>query len=143
VDLRRPAGEPGRIAENGASVRVGRRHVGTLIGCGLIVSAAAVMLGLSVRHGMAVNAWELSPAGAKAWAKFDRQEECIYHAIRSEVPEGATVYIDDAVVYDAQRLAELSTSWAVPQPSPATARWTLSLVPGRACSGRSLEVRHR
>ena len=113
----------------------------TRLGCAAIVATAAVMLGLSVHHGLAVNAWELGPAPVKVWASFDRQEECIYRVIRSEVPEGATVHIDDPVVYDAQRLAELSTLWAIPQPSSATARWTLSLVPGPACAGLSLEAR--
>jgi hypothetical protein len=117
------------------------RRMGKRIGCAAIVSTAAVMLGLSVHHGLAVNARELSPAAVKAWARFDRQEECIYRAIKSEVPEGATVHVDDPVVYDAQRLAELSTLWAIPQPSSATARWTVSLVPGQTCSGLSLEVR--
>ena len=143
MDVMRSFRVPRRPAEGGTSVRVGGRQVGTRIGCALIVAAAAVMLGLSVRHGLAVNAGELSPGAVKAWTRFDRQEECIYHAIRSELPKGAAVYIDDPVVYDAQRLAELSTLWAVPQPRPAAARWTLSLVPGQACSGLSLEVRRR
>jgi hypothetical protein len=113
------------------------------IGCALIVCAAAVMLGLSVHHGLVVNSGELSPGAVSAWHRFDRQEECVYHAIRSDLPKGAAVYIDDPVAYNAQRLAELSTLWAVPQPGPATARWTISLVPGQACSGLSLRVRRR
>src|SRR5580700_3920442 len=80
VDVRRSAGEPGRVAESGASAGAGRRRVGTRIGCGLIVFAAAVMLGLSVRNGMENTAGELNPGARKAWATFDRQEECIYHA---------------------------------------------------------------
>ncbi len=137
----RPLRVRGYGAGSGASLRAGRRHGGTRIGCAAIVSAAAVMLGLSVHHGLQLNEAQVSPGAIKAWTKFDRQEECIYHAIRSELPKGATVYIDDHVVYDAQRLAELSTLWAVPQASAAAARWTLSLVPGHACSGLSLEVR--
>ena len=70
-----------------------------LVGCAVIVSAAAVTLGLSARRGMQVNAAELSPKSIEAWATFDRQQECIYRAIRSELPKGATVYIHDDLVY--------------------------------------------
>jgi hypothetical protein len=141
---------PGRVAEDGASVPAGRRHVVKRIGCAVIVSAAAVTLGLSVHHDLQTTAEVLSPASIKDATAADRQEECIYHAIRSELPQGAAVYVNDPVVHwrNFQRLAELSTLWAVPQPSPATARWTvslvrkLSLVPGH-CSGLALEVRRR
>jgi hypothetical protein len=120
------------------------------IGCAVIASAAAVTLGLSVHHDVQATAEVLSPASIKHATAADRQEECIYHAIRSELPRGAAVYINDPVVQwgNFQRLAELSVLWAVPQPSPATARWTLSLVrrtsraPGN-CSGRALQIRRR
>ena len=100
------------------------------IGCAVIASAAAVTLGLSVHHDVQATAEVLSPASIKHATAADRQEECIYHAIRSELPRDAAVYINDPVLQlgNFQRLAELSTLWAVPQPSPATARWTLSLV---------------
>jgi hypothetical protein len=142
--------EPGRVAEDGASVPAGRRHVVRRIGCTAIASIAALTLGLSVHHGLQTTAAVLSPASIKHATAADRQEECIYHAIRSELPRGAAVYINDPVVQwgHFQRLAELLTLWAVPQPSPGTARWTLSLVrvtslvPGD-CSGLALETRRR
>jgi hypothetical protein len=120
------------------------------IGCAVIASAAAVTLGLSVHHDVQATAAVLSPASVRHATTADRQEECIYHAIRSGLPRGAAVYINDPVVQwgNFQRLAELSTLWAVPQPSPATARWTLSLVrrtslaPGY-CSGLALQIRRR
>ena len=142
--------EPERVAEDGSSVPVGRRHVVKRIGCAVIASAAAVTLGLSVHHDVQTTAAVLSPASIKHATAADQQEECIYHAIRSELPSGAAVYINDPVVQwgNFQRLAELSTLWAVPQPSPATAQWTLSLVrrtslvPGH-CSGLAPEIRRR
>ena len=112
--------EPGRVAEDGSSVPAGPRHVVKRIGCAVIASAAAVTLGLSVHHDVQTTAAVLSPASIKHATAADQQEECIYHAIRSELPSGAAVYIDDPVVQwgNFQRLAELSTLWAVPQPSP-------------------------
>ena len=136
MDVMRSFRVPRRPAEGGTSVRAAGRQVGTRIGCALIVSAAAVMLGLSIHHGLQGNAGELNPGAIKAWARFDRQEECIYHAIRSELPKGATIYIDDPVAYDAQRLAELSTLWAVPQsraPPPRVGRFPW--FPGRRAPG--------
>jgi hypothetical protein len=140
---------PGRVAQDGPSVPAARRHVGRRIGCAVIVSAAGVTLGFGVHHGLQTTIALLRPASIRRAVVADRQEECIYRAIRSEVPRGAAVYIDDPV--HVQRLAELSTLWAVPQASPATARWTISLVPGsslgpgsrvpRHCYGLVLEVR--
>jgi hypothetical protein len=111
----------------------------------VIVVAAAVTLGLSVHHELQTTAAFLRPGSVNSAAVAYRQEECIYRAIRSELPKGAAVYIDDPV--HVQRLAELSTLWAVPQPTPATARWTISLVRGfhlpGDCFGLVLEVRRR
>jgi hypothetical protein len=142
---------PGRVAEDGPSVSAARRHVAKRIGCAVIVSAAGVALGFSVHHGLQTTTAFLRPGSIRRAVVADRQEECIYRAIRSELPKGAAVYINDPV--HVQRLAELSTLWAVPQPSPATARWTISLVPRSSrvpgspvrshCDGLALEVRPR
>jgi hypothetical protein len=149
------AGARVAMGEHGPSIPAGRRHVAKRIGCAAIAFAAAVTLGLSVHHELQTTAEVLSPASIKYATAADRQEECIYHAIRSELPRGAAVYISDPVVQwqNFQRLAELSTLWAVPQPSPATARWTIALVPGSSrvpgspvpshCYGLALEVRRR
>jgi len=115
------------------------------IGCAAIIVAAAVPLGLSVHHELQATAAFLRPASVERAAVADRQEECIYRTIRSDLPRGAAVYIDDPV--HVQRLAELSTLWAVPQPGPATAQWTISLArdfhrPGD-CFGLVLVVRRR
>jgi hypothetical protein len=139
---------PGRVAQDGPSVSPARLHVGRLIGCALIVAAAGVTLGLSVHHGLQTTAALVRPRAIRRSLVADRQEQCIYRAIRSDLPKGAAVYITDQV--HIQRLAELSTLWAVPQPSRATARWTIALVPSTSgpgsrvrpgCYGLALEVR--
>jgi len=140
---------PGRLAQDGPSVSAARRHLGRRIGCALIVAVAGVALGLSIHHGLQTTTALLRPRSVRQSLVADRQEECIYRAIRSDLPQGAAVYINDQV--HIQRLAELSTLWAVPQPSRATARWTIALVPDSSgvpashargrCYGLALEVR--
>jgi len=140
---------PGRVAEDGPSVSAARLHVARRIGCAVIVSAAGVALGFSVHHGLQTTAAFLRPGSIRSAVVADRREDCIYRAIRSDLPRGAAVYINDPV--HVQRLSELSTLWAVPQVSPATARWAISLVPSSSagpgsdarsrCYGLALEVR--
>jgi hypothetical protein len=130
------------VSHPSASTTAGRRGVGKRIGCVGIVCAAAVTLGLSVNHGLRATASFLSPASVRQNTAAYRQEECIYRAIRSELPEGATVYVDSPAWPVQQRLAELSTLWAVPQPSLATARWKIFLVAAQHhCFRLALEVR--
>ena len=118
------------------------RQVGKRIGCAAIVAAGAVTLGLSVHHDLQLTAGVTTPQWIAEQSAQLRQEECIYHAIRSQVPKGAAVYVTSPDYQPTQRLAELSTLWAVPQASLATAQWRLSLVPAHGhCSGLALEVR--
>jgi hypothetical protein len=118
------------------------KRVGKRIGCVGIVSAAAVALGLSVHHDLQFTAGFVTPRQISSHAAGLRWEECIYQAIRSRVPEGAAVYPSGPTWALTLRLAELSTPWAVPQASPATARWILSLAPVHGpCAGLELEVR--
>jgi hypothetical protein len=140
---------PGRVEEDGPSVSAARLQAARRIGCAVIVSAAGVALGFSVHHGLQTTTAFLRPGSIRSAVVADRREDCIYRAIRAELPRGAAVYINDPV--HVQRLAELSTLWAVPQVSPATARWTISLVPSSSldpgsdarsrCYGLALEVR--
>lgn len=117
-------------------------HTGKRAGCAAIVIAAVVTLGLSVRHDVQFTAKVTTSQWVAAQDAALRQEECIYNAIRSGVPKGAAVYVDNAHRANTQRLYELSTLWAVPQASPATARWMLSLVRANGpCSGLALQVR--
>jgi hypothetical protein len=139
---------PGRVAPDGPSVSAARSHVGRRIGCAVIAAAAGVTLGFSVHHGLQTTTAFIRPRAVRRAVIADRQEECIYRGIRSELPKGATVYINDPV--HVQRLAELSTLWAVPQARRAAARWTIALVPSSSlgsgspvrwrCYGLALEV---
>jgi hypothetical protein len=113
---------PARDADGGAPVRLARRGIAKRIGSAVIVLAAGVALGASVHHGLQTTAMVVQPANVSASLAADRQEECIYRAIRSVLPKGAAIYISDPEWTHVQRLAELSTLWAVPQPSRATAR---------------------
>lgn len=118
------------------------QQIGKRLGCAAIVAAAAVTLGLSVHHDMRFTASVTSPKWIAEQTAMLRQEECIYRAIRSKVPKGAAVYVNSPNYKPTQRLAELSTLWAVPQEDPATAQWRLSLVPAHGhCGGLALEVR--
>ena len=57
------------------------------------------------------------------------------------MPKGAAVYVNSAKWQHTQRLAELSTLWAVPQPTLATAQWRLSIVPAHGhCDGLALKA---
>jgi hypothetical protein len=100
-----------------------------------------VTLGLSVHHGLQHTATLDQPPNIAKGTAALQQEECLYRAIRSEVPKGATVYVNSAKWQYTQRLAELSTLWAVPQPTLATAQWRLSFVSARGhCAGLALKV---
>ena len=140
---------------SGRSERAGKR-----IGCAAIVVAAGVGLGLSVHH-------DVQFTGSVTTAKFiagvnaqQRQAECVFDAIRLEVPEGATVYVTDTLSEPVDHLVEWSTPWAVPELDIADAQYQLTLVPppGRRlfpfpltraapdpakgqCEGLTLEVR--
>src|SRR5208283_1467887 len=68
-----------------ASMDERSRHVGKRVGCAGIVSAAVVTLGLSVHHDLQITAAALGPASIRYQTATFRQEECLYHALRSEV----------------------------------------------------------
>jgi uncharacterized protein HemX len=107
---------------SGRSERVGKR-----IGCAAIVIAAGVGLGLSVHHDVQFTR---SVTTTKVVAQENaqmRQEECVYDAIRLLVPKDATVYVTAQQFQPTQRLAELSTLWAVPEANIADAQYRLTL----------------
>jgi hypothetical protein len=118
--------------------------VGKLVGCAAIVVAAIVTLGLSVHNDVQFTA-SVTTQQFMASSNADmRQEQCIYSAIRSRLPKGATIYTDGQFWQPLQRLDELSTTWAVPQANPADAQWTVTLVPARGeCGGLALKVTRR
>jgi hypothetical protein len=117
-------------------------RAGKRIGCAAIVAAGAVALGAIVHHDVQFTASVTTPRWIAGQAAQLRQEECIYRAIRAQVPKGAAVYVTSPDFHPTQRLAELSTLWAVPQADIANARWQLSLVPSPGhCDGLALKVR--
>lgn len=120
----------------------GSGRAGKRIGAAAIVAAAGVALGLIVHHDVQFTASVTTPQWIAEQTVKLRQEDCIYNAIRAQVPKGADVYVTSANYQPTQRLAELSTLWAVPQASIASAQWRLSLVPARGhCDGLALKVR--
>jgi hypothetical protein len=125
-----------------ASSMAGRSgQAGKRIAAVAIVAAAAVTLGLSAHHDVQFTASVTTPRWIAEQTAALRQEECLYNAIRAEVPKGAPIYVISPDAYPTQRLSELSTLWAVPQANRADARWRLCLVAsGGHCDGVKVEV---
>ena len=132
------------------------------MGCAAIVAAAGMGLGLSVHHDVQFTG-SLTTAAytARADARL-HQDECVFDAIRREVPKGATIYATDLRSFPGSQVAELSTGWAVPVVNIADAQYQLALVgpngkivfpfpltqaapdPAKGqCEGLTLEVRRR
>ena len=116
--------------------------VGKLVGCAAIAVAAAVTLGLSAHHDVQFTASATTPKAMAANQALMQREECVYNAIRSELPRGATVYTSGQHWQYTQRLDELSTLWAVPEVNRADAQYSLTIVnaPGH-CDGQKVQVR--
>lgn len=83
------------------------------------------MLAAAVHPEVHLAKWYTSPDWTSEFTRYYRLEECEYHAIRSAVPEGAPIYVASPDHARAQRLAELSTLWAVPQQNVNDAAWAL------------------
>lgn len=105
----------------------------------LIAAVAVVTLGLGVRQDLQLKAGLLTPAAITSATAADRQEMCLFEALRRELPKGATFYDSDAHPARFQRLAELATLWAVPEQAPSAARWRVAIVPGH-CARIGLRV---
>jgi hypothetical protein len=108
------------------------------VSCALIAAIAVVTLGLGVRQDLELNASLLTPAAVSQATAADRQDMCLFQAFRRELPKGATFY-DGADLAHFQQLAELATLWAVPEQTPAAARWRVAVVPGQ-CARVGLKV---
>jgi hypothetical protein len=94
-----------------------------------------------VRHEVQVMEGLTTPQLMSKQTTNIQAEECLYRAIRSQVPEGAHFYVNGKDWHNMQRLAELSTLWAVPEANPANARYKLAVVPARGhCDGLALQV---
>lgn len=127
-------------ASQAASGAPAAPRIGKLLGCGAVFCISAAALGLSVHHGLQDTAAYVGKHSVDLAAANNRQEECIYKAIRSKLPKGAPIYVPDYAHGREVRVNDLATLWAVPQPGPSTARWIVSLVPGRECGGLRLKV---
>lgn len=132
-----------READRGDPPGAGRRSAGRLIGCGLVISIAAVTLGLSAHTAVQTTAAQLTPAAISQAQRAELAEECTYHAIRAELPRGAGVYVPDYLDGSSKTLIDLQTLWSVPETDPARAQWTLSAGAGHACTRQALVVRRR
>ena len=116
-----------------------RPKIGKIIACAVIFCGAAVSVGIQANYDVQTTDNYLTPASIHYAAHVDRQEICIYNQIRRKVPEGARIYVNGLDVARTQRLAELSTLWAVPQQNPATARYLVSIQRGN-CFGVTVKV---
>jgi hypothetical protein len=118
-------GRPSRAARRAASA--------------FIAVAAIAALGVGAhRDGQVIDMFT-KPQAVHQQSTDVLAEQCLYQAIRGRVPKGAPVYTQDG--YYTQRLAELSTLWAVPVPTLAQARYRLAVVPAHGhCYGLALEV---
>jgi hypothetical protein len=126
----RDFGAPGHRRRTGT----GRRVI-----CGLLAAIAAVTVGLGVRQDLQLNSGLVTPTVMAIVAGGNKQEMCLFHDFRHELPKGATFYDPGENVAHFQRLAELSTLWAVPEQNPAAARWRVAIVPGN-CARIGLKV---
>ena len=131
---------PSRRADGGAAAPSRRRRIGKRVACAVIFCGAAAAVGIEAGYDVQTTDNFLTPASVQLSAHAYMQEICIYNLIRREVPEGARVYVNSRDVGHMQRLAELSTLWAVPQAHPATAKYLVSIHRGD-CFGVRLRVR--
>jgi hypothetical protein len=113
-----------RVAAASASPGIVKR-----LACAVIAAGAGLTIGLSAHHDQQTTAAALNPASIAVAVSTKQTEACLYHAIRTELPRGATIYVGSPDVAHFQRLVELSTLWAVPVPTLATAQWQVWIAP--------------
>ncbi len=131
---------PGRAADGGTAAPSRRRKIGKRIACAVIFCGVGVPIGIKANYDVQTTDNFLTPASIHYAAHDHRQQVCIYDAIRKKLPEGARIYVNSPDVAFTQRLAELSTLWAVPQQNRATAKYLVSIQRGD-CYGVTVEVR--
>jgi hypothetical protein len=107
------------------AARTRLRSVTKRVACAVVACAAAVTLAKQVHAEVHLAKWYTSPGWTSEFTRYYQLEECEYHAIRSAVPEGAAIYVASPDHARAQRLAELSIPWAVPQQNLNHADWAL------------------
>jgi hypothetical protein len=117
-----------------------RRQIGKRLGYALMATVAVVTLGLAIRQDLQLNSTLLTRAAVRSATAADGQVTCLFHALRRELPKGATFYDSSANVTHFQRLAELATLWAVAEENPAAARWRVDIVSAGHCAHIGLKV---
>lgn len=128
-----------------------------VVACAAIAGIGGAAFGFCVNHLVRLSDKIQSPAARALDFAAYGQEVCFFHAIRSDVPRGAAVYVESPSQAHAQRLAEYSTGWAVPKQFRADAQWVLTIkylgkyppprhhrhgVTYTRCGGAILLVRH-
>jgi hypothetical protein len=112
------------------------------VACVAIAAVAVITLWGQVHQDRQITAQVLRPASVHQGVTDNDRWQCIYRAIRAAVPEGSTVDVNfpENLVYF-QRMAELSTDWAVPQRTVGGAQWRLLIYRTHGyCSGLAVAV---
>lgn len=98
-----------------------------VVACAAIAGIGGAAFGVGIHRAVQVNDQLKSPANVTYADAAYRQELCFFRAIRSDVPRGAAVYVNGPDTAHTQRLAELSTLWAVPKEFRSAAQWTVTI----------------
>jgi hypothetical protein len=111
----------------------------------LVIITAIATFALSTHNEVQLTAGILNPQAVRAANQFEALTECVYRAIRAEVPRGASIYTDSSNRFTYQQIVETSTLWATPRITLAQAEYEVNLdkAPDAPCDGRVLTVRHR
>jgi hypothetical protein len=133
------AGSRGQAPARRASRRWSPRWA-KLSGCALIVAVAGGALGLTVPMEVKATARLLAVASVRVATRATAQESCLYELIRQELPQDSRFYVDSTSAEHVQRLAELATSWALPEPDRGQAQFEIDIIPG-GCDKVGLRVR--
>lgn len=104
-----------------------RRREITIAGCAAVAGIGGTVFGLGISHLAQFDDKALAGNVVAQVERAYRQELCLFHAIRKDVPKGASVYLPGNNPAHTQRLAELSTLWAIPTESQRTAEWVLTI----------------
>lgn len=104
-----------------------RRRASGIVACAAIAGIGGTVLGIRIVHLVQYDNQALASAAVVRAQDTYRQELCLFHAIRKEVPRGAGVYVSGNIEPRFQRLAELSTLWVTPEADQRAAQWVLTI----------------
>lgn len=124
----------------GARRAVTRRRVVPALAALAVVVVAAVSVGVEFANVLRTTSTLAGPVLDRQYHVNLAQFTCLQDQIRSDVPQGATVYTGGPGSVNDAALTEYATPWATPTLDP-TAPWVLSLSSG-PCLGLGI-VAHR